>query len=283
MKKAIRWVAAVLGLLCLVIFVQWVAWGNTALEVTCLKVKSAALPEGFDGFRIAQVSDLHNAQFGEGNVQLLAALEAAAPEIIVITGDLVDARFTDVSVALDFAENAAKIAPTYYVSGNHEQRLADYPALRDRLQAVGVIVLENEKVTLERGGDTAVLAGIEDPNFMTRELYGSMEYMAAGRLAQAQLPEEQYVILLSHRAELGQVYEQFGVDVAFTGHAHGGQFRFPWGGVFAPGQGFFPAYTEGTHQFGDMTLVVSRGLGNSLMPFRINNRPELVITELFCE
>lgn len=281
MKKTIRWLALALALLCLIGFVAWVIWGNTALEVTFLKVESPRLPKSFDGFRIAQVSDLHNAKLGENNADLLAALESAAPDIIVITGDLIDSRNTNLQVALDFVGKALAIAPTYFVSGNHEQRLEDYPAFAQSLLEAGVQVLKNEKVILEKDGDRVVLAGIEDPYFMDRTLYGTMEYVTAGKLTQAQLDAQDYIILLAHRAELGQVYADFGVDIAFSGHAHGGQFRFPWGGgVFAPGQGFFPAYTEGTHQFGNMTLVISRGLGNSLMPFRINNRPELVIVDL---
>lgn len=281
MKKTIRWLALALALLCLIGFVAWVIWGNTALEVTFLKVESPRLPKSFDGFRIAQVSDLHNAKLGENNADLLAALESAAPDIIVITGDLIDSRNTNLQVALDFAGKALAIAPTYFVSGNHEQRMEDYPAFAQSLLEAGVQVLKNEKVILEKDGDRVVLAGIEDPYFMDRTLYGTMEYVTAGKLSQAQLDAQDYIILLAHRAELGQVYADFGVDIAFSGHAHGGQFRFPWGGgVFAPGQGFFPAYTEGTHQFGNMTLVISRGLGNSLMPFRINNRPELVIVDL---
>ena len=90
-----------------------------------------------------------------------------------------------------------------------------------------------------------------------------------------------FIILLSHRPEMLDVYEAAGVDLVFTGHAHGGQWRLPGiGGLIAPGQGFFPAYTEGSHTEGDTTMYVSRGLGNSLMPIRIFNRPELVVVEL---
>lgn len=281
MKKAICAILLAV-LLCLCGIVGWGLWENTALQVTTLRIANASLPEGFEGFRIAQVSDLHDASFGSGNEALLDALAESRPDIIVITGDLVDSRNTDVEVALSFAEKAAAIAPVYYCTGNHEERLNDYDAFKSSLQAVGVTVLENEKIALERDGQMAILAGIDDPNFMSNDLYGSAEYMTSTRLERLELSDE-YTILLSHRPELLQVYAQFGIDLVFAGHAHGGQVRLGQSGIFAPHQGFFPAYTEGLHQAGSTTMVVSRGLGNSLFPFRLNNPPELVVAVLVSE
>ena len=131
----------------------WLLWGNSALMTSEYAVTSPKLPAGFDGFRIAQVSDLHNAEFGKGNRNLLERLEKAEPHIIVLTGDIIDSRNTDIAVSLSFAAEAVKIAPCYYITGNHEARV-DHLGFPEQLRSLGVTVLRNEAVTLQRNGDT---------------------------------------------------------------------------------------------------------------------------------
>lgn len=272
-----------LGAVLLAALIVWTAWGNTALELNTYTVTSDALPEAFDGYRIAQVSDLHNAEMGEDNEKLLAMLREAEPDIIVITGDLVDSHDTDIEVALRFAEAAVGIAPCYYVTGNHEAALheadtAAYATLKEGLIQAGVTVPENERVLLERAGQSLSLIGVEDPNFDL-----STEDSVAMRETLQTLTGdgEAYTILLSHRPELFDVYVESGVDLVFSGHAHGGQFRFPLiGGLVAPDQGLFPTYDAGIYAEGSTCMVVSRGIGNSIIPFRFNNRPEVVLIEL---
>lgn len=254
-----------LALLCIV-SIAWIAWGNTALEVTPYTVTNPQLPQEFSGFRIAQVSDLHNVQMGKNNGKLLAMLEASQPDLIAITGDMVDSRRTDLDVALDFAREAVKIAPTYYVPGNHEARIPEYPALKAALKELGVVILENESRMLGDENGSITLAGLTDPDF---------------GIPWQPLSAENYQVVLSHRPELLTRYAELGFDLVFTGHAHGGQFRLPLiGGLFAPHQGFFPQYTSGIHTQGDTAMVISRGLGNSAFPLRFYNRPELVVVTL---
>ena len=225
----------------LLALIIWTAWGNTALEQNTYTVKSAKLPEAFEGFRIAQVSDLHNARMGEDNENLLAMLRQAQPDIIVITGDLIDSQNTDVAVALRFAEEAVKIAPCYYVTGNHEARVGEYQDLKKSLTDLGVTVLEDEKTELEREGQTITLIGLNDPSFHengSAALESALQTLIEG--------EDGYTVLLSHRPELFDTYARCGADLVFTGHAHGGQFRLPFiGGLVAPGQGLFPEYDSG--------------------------------------
>lgn len=261
-------------LICLLLFAVWVLWGNTALEVNEWTIESSALPEQFDGFRIAQVSDLHNASFGDGNEKLLELLDQANPDIIVLTGDLADSRNTDVDIALAFAAEAVEIAPCYYVSGNHEARIAQWQQLRAGLLDAGVTLLEDEAVTMERDGAAVTLAGLQDPSFGTN--------IAAG-LRELTQDQTLYTILLSHRPELFELYVSCGADLVFSGHAHGGQVRLPFvGGLVAPNQGFFPEYDSGLYQRGDTSMLVSRGIGNSIIPLRFNNRPEIVLAVLRC-
>ena len=269
-----------MSLLVLVCLTAWTIWGNTALEVNEYEIVSDRVPEAFSGFRIAQVSDLHNAQFGENNSKLIELLSQTDPDIIVITGDLIDSRQTDIGIALDFARQIIKIAPVYYVSGNHEARVNEYKDLIIGLTEVGVVVLENQKVNITREGESVTLMGIEDPSFREDYLFGDSESVARQAIDDLQNKSDGYTILLSHRPELFDLYVDTGMDLVFCGHAHVGQFRLPFiGGLVAPNQGFFPKYDAGQFTKENTTMIVSRGVGNSIIPIRFNNRPEIIVIE----
>ena len=265
----------------LVMLIIWIAWGNKALELNSYTILSDKLPEAFNGFLIAQVSDLHNAEMGKDNEKLISMLKDAAPDIIVITGDMIDSRNTKVDVALDFAEQAVKIAPCYYVTGNHEARVDEYSDLKDGLLELGVIVLEDARAEIELSDKIITLIGVDDPSFQTDYLFGDDETIMKSKLNELTSEDDGYTVLLSHRPELFDTYVESGVDLVFSGHAHGGQFRIPFvGGVVAPNQGVFPKYDAGIYSEGDTNMVVSRGVGNSIIPFRVNNRPEVILIEL---
>ena len=255
--------------------------GYTALEVNEYEITSNRIPEAFSGFRIAQVSDLHNAELGKGNEKLITMLAQTDPDMIVITGDLVDSRNTDIEIALEFARQAMKISPVYYVTGNHEARVAEYEDLKMGLEEVGVIVLENEKVILEREGESITLIGLDDPSFRRDYLFGDAASVIKTALTELQNASDSFTVLLAHRPELFDTYVDAGVDLVFSGHAHGGQFRLPFiGGLFAPNQGLFPEYDAGLFSEENTTMIVSRGVGNSIIPIRFNNRPEIVVVTL---
>lgn len=268
----------------LVMLIIWIAWGNKALELNSYTILSDKLPEAFNGFLIAQVSDLHNAEMGKDNEKLISMLKDAAPDIIVITGDMMDSRNTKVDVALDFAEQAVKIAPCYYVTGNHEARVDEYSDLKDGLLELGVIVLEDARAEIELSDKIITLIGVDDPSFQTDYLFGDDETIMKSKLNELTSEDDGYTVLLSHRPELFDTYVESGVDLVFSGHAHGGQFRIPFvGGVVAPNQGVFPKYDAGIYSEGDTNMVVSRGVGNSIIPFRVNNRPEVILIELITQ
>ena len=259
----------------------WTVWGNTALELNTYTVSSDALSDAFNGYRIAHVSDLHNAEMGDGNEKLLAMLRAAEPDMIAITGDMIDSRNTDVEVALNFAEKAMQIAPCYYVTGNHEARVSEYDELKAGLEACGVIVLENEREQIEMSGEFITILGVDDPSFNTDYLFGDSASVVSNTLAEISTEDDVFTVLLSHRPELFDTYVACGMDLTLSGHAHGGQFRLPFvGGLVAPNQGFFPRYDSGIYTENGTNMIVSRGIGNSLLPFRFNNRPEVILIEL---
>lgn len=250
----------------------WVVTDNSRIVISDYTVKSDNLPKSFYSYRIAHVSDLHNAEFDRDNAKLLKVLQRCSPDIIAITGDIIDSKKTDVDVAILFVKEAMKIAPCYYVTGNHESNLADeaYSEFENALIELGVVVLRNSAITIEVNEEKINMIGIDDPAF-TGEV-PSAEFI--NELCQ----EDSFNVLLSHRPEYYNEYTVSDADLVLSGHAHGGQFRLPFvGGLIAPGQGLFPEYDSGIFKSNGTTMVVSRGLGNSIIPMRFNNPPEVVL------
>ena len=250
----------------------YILWGNTSIRVTEIPFTSHDIPENFSGYRIVHISDLHNEEFGADNVRLLAKITDCRPDVIFLTGDILDSYHTDVEVAISFVQRAVQIAPTYFVTGNHEKRvMTEYETLRAAMLEAGVRVLENELTTLEHNGSTISLLGLHDPAFTSVQDQLSIQAPSS----------EDFTILLAHHPELVDDYAGAGMDLVFSGHAHGGQFRLPFiGGLLAPHQGVFPEYDAGLYRVENTALIVSRGLGNSAFPFRLNNRPEIILTVL---
>lgn len=276
MKKK-KWLLLLLVLaLAVCLTVQWVIWADTALVCSEITISSSSLPEAFDGLRIAQISDFHNAQFGKNNQQLLDMIREAKPDIIAITGDLVDARETDIDVALNFAREAVKIAPCYYATGNHESRVQGFAELEQGLKEAGVVVLRNETAVLEKNGQTIQIIGLDDYTFFD----GTTGIECVNNMLQtlSRIKGKDFSVLLSHRPEFIESIAMLDIDVILSGHTHGGQIRLPFvGGLYGPDQGYFPKYDAGLFCVGNTSMVVSRGLGNSQFPFRVNNRPEVVL------
>ena len=226
------------------------------------------LPSAFNGYRIAHVSDLHNSWLWE---QAIDQLEKAKPDIICITGDLIDCKKTNVEIVLSFAAEAVKMAPCYYITGNHEINVSQEVRneLLGGLENLGITVLNDEEVILEKDGAKFSLVGHK---------WGKGDYV--GELSNF----DGYRILLSHRPECFEDYMAAEYDLVLTGHAHGGQFRLPFvGGLYAPGQGILPDYDSGLYSEGRTDMVVSRGIGNSGFPIRFNNRPEVILLILECQ
>ena len=278
-KKRIIVLAVVAAVLFALII--WAVWGNTALELNTYTVSSERLPEAFDGYRIAHVSDLHNTEIGKDNKKLITMLRESKPDIICITGDIIDSRHTDIEIALQFVKSAMEIAPCYYVTGNHEARVSEYDELKAGMEAAGVVVLEDEKTKISLEGGEITLIGVNDPSYQTDYLFGDAETVMREKLSELNSDEDGFTVLLSHRPELFEVYANSGVDLVLSGHAHGGQFRLPFvGGLVAPNQGLFPKYDAGLYTEENTNMIVSRGIGNSILPFRFNNRPEVILIEL---
>lgn len=251
-------------------------------ELSKFKIKSEKIPENFSGFKIIHLSDFHNVEFENENQILIDLINEGKPDIIVITGDFIDSRSTKVDVSLKFAEKITKIAPCYYVAGNHESRMPDkYFELLKGFEALGVTVLDDENIYLEKNSEKIQITGIKDPAFKILYDESEDENIVKGKLQRLRTQEDIYKILLSHRPELFDLYCEENYDLVFAGHAHGGQIRLPLiGALQAPKQGLFPKYTEGLYESGENKMLLSRGIGYSKVPIRIYCRPQIILAEL---
>lgn len=278
MKKKLSMLIVTLAVL--VIAVIRVIMGNSHVGVTRYTVESSRIPAAFDHFKIAVISDLHNAEFGTDNSHLLKLIEDEAPDMIAVTGDLIDSNRMDISIAEELIDQIVDIAPCYYVTGNHEAWIGtEYQETEKMLLDKGVIVLHDETVKLVRDDGSIQIAGLDDPAF-SGEAADDGEELLKSRLKDMEI-DDSFCILLSHRPEIFDVYVSMDIDLVLSGHAHGGQFRLPFiGGLIAPDQGFLPEYDDGEYIEDNTLMIVSRGLGNSIIPIRFNNDPELVIVEL---
>ncbi|MEG0274076.1 MAG: metallophosphoesterase [Longicatena sp.] len=264
----------------LALVVGWTVWGNLTIGTTHYEIAFENLPSSFEGYKIAQISDLHNAKFGENNARIIEILHEENPDMIAITGDLIDSNRTDIDIAVQFMQQAVYIAPCYYVTGNHEAWIGeDYQQLEKKMIDVGVRILHDEVMPIYKDGESIQLIGLDDPDFTDRDAV-VQDSMLDSKLKNLKL-QDGFKLLLSHRPETVHSYVSTNVDLVLSGHAHGGQFRMPFiGGIVAPNQGLFPEYDAGVFDERGTTMVVSRGIGNSIIPVRLNNRPEIVIVKL---
>lgn len=249
-----KWIF-IIGLIVLFIaFVYFTYWQNTHIQTTRYTIKKGNLTRPIT---IAHLSDLHNEDWGE---QLYLRIKKFCPDYIVLTGDMVDYYHPNIKCTLEQIKPLVDIAPVYFVQGNHEHYSIWYKNLTKQLWSIGVTVLDDTYVETE----DCFIIGLMD---------GSMNVPV--------LDSDKFKILLAHRPEKFDFYAAENMDLVLSGHTHGGQLRLPFiGGFFAPTQGFFPEYVSGKYEKNQVTMIISRGLGNSSFPFRLFNQPELVVVNL---
>ena len=265
----------------IVICIAFSIWQNNSIVISNFDYNKSELPTEFNNFKIVHISDLHNKVFGDEQDKLIGKVEDLSPDIIVITGDLIDRRRYNLDKAMLFINSAVKIAPVYYVSGNHEALSGKYYEIKERLIDAGAIVMEDSELDITRGNNSIKLLGLSDPDFLTSDYIDGTDISKVEEKLKEWSEIEEFKILLSHRPELFDLYSENNIDMIFSGHAHGGQIRIPFvGGLIAPDQGFFPKYTAGSYNEKNSTMFVSRGLGNSLFPVRVFNRPEIISVTL---
>lgn len=287
-----KYIKSALVLLIVIALLLFCSYQNRHLETTYYTYKAEQLGADLEGYRIVQISDLHNVKFGKNNQKLVDRIRECEPDMIVLTGDLVDSNHTNVDRAVQFVDEIVKICPVYYVTGNHEYWLdtSEYENLMDGVASAGVIILDDQVVEISRGDAKFRLVGLDDKSLAD----GTLEALLSDesiRNNQAEQKEEtadnedsgekELTVVLAHEPQYLARYAGTGVDLVLSGHAHGGQFRLPFvGGIVAPDQGFLPEYTAGEYYMNGTEMIVSRGLGNSVIPVRLFNYPEIVCVDL---
>ncbi|PHE78682.1 phosphoesterase [Bacillus wiedmannii] len=274
-KRIILLIATLVGF-SIFLYVQ-----NNLISITEVKITSNKIPSSFKGFKILQISDLHNKKFGDNQETLIQKIKSINPDIIAITGDLIDSKSYDPEVSMELIRELVKKYPVYFVTGNHEKWSGKYNDLEKELKQHHVTVLRNEHVSIQIGGQDIHILGIDDPEFLTGNRDEGNVVKDEIIKAKFEMQPDTYNVLLSHRPEFLTEYADEQIDLVLSGHAHGGQIRLPFiGGLVAPNQGVLPTYTAGLYEKQNTSMVVSRGLGNSIIPQRIFNRPELVVVQL---
>lgn len=304
LKRIINIIFTILMVLIVVLLINGIV--NKGIYISYIDTKHNNIPESLVGYRILQITDVHSIRSTEQLEQYVKKIEEENPNVIFITGDLIDAeyyvsendRYNNKEVGLpdiftiDFCKELTEIAKVYYVYGNHEMMLLDDPennVFKTKLESLGVTILNNKEEIITLGKESFRLIGLQDP----ATLYKDKKYAFIGESNKERMDsilhdlflakdENLFTICLSHRPEYFDLYQKYPIDVVFTGHAHGGIARLPFiGGVYAHAQGWFPKYSEGLHIDNDrLNMICGRGIGNSTINFRFMNPPEIVVTTL---
>lgn len=226
---------------------------------------STKLPSEFDGFKIVQITDFHCKNFGNQEEPLIKKIKEADPDIICLTGDIIDEEH-DFKNADYLLSKITQIAPVYYVSGNHEfYRGAPYSDFKELCYEYGVRILESETITIERGNSAINLSGLAWQN-STADMVNRLGYAT----------DDYYNILLYHDSSKFNFLASYGYDLVLAGHIHGGLIRLPFiGGLLGSDYIFFPKYDYGIYQEKGSTMISSSGLGDARVP-RWNNPREIV-------
>lgn len=238
--------------------------------------------------RIVQLTDLHGRQFGENNEKLIELVAEQNPDLIFLTGDMIDSDETEIKPLCDLISALSEIAPVYYSYGNHETKwIADNgDNLKKPLTDAGAIVLELEYEDISVNGQNLRIGGYAG-YYRTPQMETKDEQIKAEKLAFADDFEntDRQKLLLAHIATSWTDWERINnheVGIVFCGHYHGGQIRFPIvdRGLYAPYVGWFPEYTKGVYEGDCATCVLSAGLGSTTGIPRIYNPPEIVVLDL---
>lgn len=260
-----------------------ITYKNKLLKVETYCFRQENIPSEFDGFRIVQLSDLHNYCFGKNQSNLLRKITELKPDLIVFTGDLVERRYKSNNNGIVLLEALAKSFPVYFVSGNHEEALEknELTKLKNSLKDSGIVILDNEWEKIDKERESILIIGLRDA---VETRWDEYSVILRECIVDANVGIDPFTVVLAHRPEFIEEYAKSGVDLVLSGHTHGGQIKIPFiGGIYAPNQGFFPKYLEGEYKVKDTHMIISRGLGASVFPIRVWNPPEITVIDLVKE
>ena len=258
-------------------------FGKKELKVRREEITFINMPITFDRYRVLQISDLHSRCFGENQRDLLQAIRREVPEMIFLTGDLIDKEYNEEEKRCiwPLLEEIVRIAPCYAIEGNHEARTDTAAQLFEDMRSLGITVLLDEGVEVKQAnGNKIGIVGLRsDPDSsLKRKKSVSPEKQKIRNDIMKMFDPGEFVILLAHCPEELDSYLKMGVTLIFSGHAHGGLMKLPFGlRLLAPGQGIFPRYTHDLIFEQESVMLVSAGLGGA----RLGIQPELVSLVMF--
>ncbi len=281
-------------LIILVFIALFLYWQNNSLDISRYALTYEELPVGFNHYRIVQISDMHGKTFGQENSTLAKKIKDLKPDILIASGDMISSTVDDGKAFLDFLDQFDGACPVYMSMGNHEQiarwlvdeiRNTDYLKFIEEVKKRGVHLLDNHKERLEKDGDTIALYGltIELYHYSRRDLdpEDKSYYLKKSFIDEALEKPEEFTLLMAHNPAYFKEYTAWGADLILSGHVHGGVIQVPFkGGLLSPERVFFPEYDAGLFEEGSSKMVVNRGLGYSVINFRLFNRPEISLIEL---
>lgn len=273
-----KWLISLIIFLILLAVLVIIRGLNYGVQLSSYSFQDARVHESF---KIILITDLHSSTYGEGQEELLQMVRAAKPDLILMSGDIIDDKAPE-EIGYFTVEKLLEISPCYYVTGNHEFYKYKQEEIKDKLARMGVEVLAGDFRQLTVKNNLITIAGLDDP-------WQETPYQKQLKKLEAE-NFENLTLLLAHRPERLDDYSRLNVDFVFSGHAHGGQWRYPGlleNGLYAPHQGLFPKYTNGVHEFArknkqdkansKIRLIVSRGLSKaSPRIFRLYNPPEII-------
>ena len=287
-KKIPTWLAWIIFWLFATFIAGWLNYQNRHLTINNYQINSSAWPAILDGWRLVQISDLHNqAVYGPGNNKIITTVQELRPHAIMLTGDTFDGRVTNIPANLELISRLKEIAPVYYITGNHEFSNDDYFALTLAVQKAGATVLRDQILPIEESGTIINLIGLDDPSV----LGGPMPLTTTQKIIELKLqilqslPEyssSSPTILLAHRPEFWSSYLTIKPLITLSGHTHGGQLRLPLiGSIYVPNQKLFTKLDRGSFEKNNSHLIISQGLGNSSIEQRLLAYPEIVSLDFF--
>lgn len=257
---------------------------NTLVEVSKYEIKNNKIPNRFNKFKIVQLSDFHSYGFEKDNLKLLEKIHEEAPDIIVMTGDMVNKYDTKFEKFLNIAETLSKKYKIYYIVGNHEIRLKklDLEYVLNKLIGFGIKILNDDKITIARNSDQINIYGLHIPLSYYKIINRPNNVGEVISKVLNRCREDEFNILLAHNPLFFEEYSKHNVDLTLSGHVHGGMIRLPiFGAILSPERKFFPKYSGGIYEINNKKLVVSRGLGHSKRGVRLFNKRDLVSITLY--
>ncbi len=252
---------------------------NTMITVKRFDIKDDRLPENMRELKILHLSDLHRKKFGKDYKELFERIPKENYDMVCFTGDLMSRTETDFTQKAVFIKKLVRIAPVYFVMGNHEaDNMESYEKLKDLLLNCGVCVLDNRRTEFTKNGQSITISGFALGKDFYRNRDGSFSPLPRPDLKNitdmlGEKPQG-FEILLSHNPLYAAAYKSYGAELVLSGHIHGGAIRLPFvGGVLSPERKFFPEYSAGLYKLGNTNMIVSKGLGK----LRLFNCSEIAV------